>query len=543
MLSLIQNNNRHHFIAQAHPMRAVGEGYALGAFFLLVLLSLQTELAPVVVQQGLFFISAGVAVWTALRLRPPTGHWLRRLLSELVPGLLAGSPSVLFELIFRIQLLNPNWVGGFFLLVGVIGFLCFRAGVGVWLFWDRLRRRRLIWSITHAILTTVVVLALLFVVGLTLLSINYGPASELLAPEASPFASFAAQVLNRFLPLASVMAVFTVIGLALVLPPAIVFSYFVARGLTRRLEQLARATRTVRSGDYEVRVNVSGQDEIAQLQGDFNAMITDLDRSMRDLQAERDRVAALLNERRELIANVSHELRTPVSTLRGYLESTLSNWGSASPGTVRHDLEIMDRETDRLQTLIDDLFALARAEVGQLTLHCQPIDLGALAQRVAETIAPLAWQTGRVQVAAEIQSGAVAFADEIRLEQVLRNLIYNGVRHTPPGGIVAVIVRPDRAAAILEVRDTGEGIAPEDLPHVWERFYRSEQTRHHDQAGAGLGLALVKELIEAMGGAVSVTSRLGEGSCFTISLPVEGEETHNVNVYPQYPESVAAKCS
>jgi signal transduction histidine kinase len=391
--------------------------------------------------------------------------------------------------------------------------------VGVWLFWDRLRRRRLIWSITHAILTTVVVLALLFVVGLTLLSANYGPANELLAPEASPFASLAAQVVNRFLPLASIMAVFTVIGLALVLPPAIVFSYFVARSLTPRLEQLARATRTVRAGDYEVRVSVSGGDEIAQLQSDFNAMIADLNRSVRDLQAERDRVAALLNERRELIANVSHELRTPVSTLRGYLESALSNWDSASPDTVRRDLEIMDRETDRLQTLIDDLFALARAEVGQLTLHCQPIDLGALVQRVAETIAPLAWQTGRVQVAAEVQSDAMAFADEVRLEQVLRNLIHNGVRHTPPGGIVAVIVRPDRTAAILEVRDTGEGIAPEDVPHVWERFYRSEQTRNHDQTGAGLGLALVKELIEAMGGAVSVTSRLGEGSCFTVRLP------------------------
>jgi signal transduction histidine kinase len=501
------------FIAQAHPMRAVGEGYALGAFFLMLLLSLQTELAPIVVQQGLFFISAGVAVWTALRLRPPTGRWLRRILIELTPGLLASMPSVFFELIFRIQLLNPKWVGGFFLLVGMIGFLCFRAGVGVWLFWDRLRRRRLIWSITHAILTTVVVL--------TLLSINYGPAGELLAPESSPFASLAAQVVNRFLPLASIMAVFTVIGLALVLPPAIVFSYFVARGLTRRLEQLARATRTVRSGDYEVRVNVSGHDEIAQLQSVFFAMITDLDRSVRDLQAERDRVAALLNERRELIANVSHELRTPVSTLRGYLESALSNWGSTSPEAVRRDLEIMDRETERLQTLIDDLFTLARAEVGQLTLRCQPIDLGALAQRVAETIAPLAWQTGRVQVAAEVQSGVLAAADEVRLEQVLRNLIHNGVRHTPPGGIVAVIVRPDRTAAILEVRDTGEGIAPEDLPHVWERFYRSEQTRHHDQAGAGLGLALVKELIEAMGGTVSVTSRLGEGSCFTVSLPVE----------------------
>jgi signal transduction histidine kinase len=517
--------DRHRFLASVSPFRALLEAYALGALSLSILLSLRSELVPVVVQQGLFFISAGIAVWTALRLRPPTGHWPQRLLSEIVPGLFASSPSVLFELFFRVQLVTADWLGGFFLLVGAIGFLCFRAGVGVWLFWDRLRRRRLIWSFTHAILTTVVVLALLFVVVLTLYSANYGAASELIAPEASPFASFAAQILNRFLPLASIMVVFTVIGLALVLPPALIFSYFVARGLTKRLEKLAVATHRVQAGDYAVRIDAAGQDEIAQLQSDFNAMTAALDRSVRDLQAERDRVAALLNERRELIASVSHELRTPVSTLRGYLESALTNWDATPPETLRHDLTIMDREADRLQTLIDDLFTLARAEVGQLALVCQPIDLGALVARVMETVAPLAWQTSRVQVAAEVQSNVRAIADEGRLDQVLRNLIHNSLRHTPPGGIVAVIVArnglADRTMATIEVRDTGEGIAPDDLPHVWERFYRSEQARQQDNGGAGLGLALVKELIEAMGGTVSVTSHLGEGSCFTVSLLLE----------------------
>ncbi|MBP7690209.1 MAG: HAMP domain-containing histidine kinase [Thermoflexales bacterium] len=511
------------FLASVSPFRALLEAYALGAFSLLILLSLQTELVPVVVQQGFFFISAGLAVWTALRLRPPTGPWWRRLLNELSVGLCASAPSIIFEVFFRVQLVTAAWLGGFFLLVGAIGFLCFRVGVGGWLFWDRLRRRRLIWSFTHAILMTVVVLALLFVVVLTVVTVDYGPVSDLLAPEASPLASFAAQVLNRFLPLASMMVVFTVIGLALILPPALIFSYFVARGLTRRLERLALATQRVQAGDYSVRIDTTGHDEIAQLQSDFNAMTAALDRSVRDLQAERDRVAALLTERRELIASVSHELRTPVSTLRGYLESALTNWAATPPETLRHDLTIMDREADRLQTLIDDLFTLARAEVGQLTLVCQPIDLGALAARVVETVAPLAWQTSRVQVAAEVQSERLAqsdvraMADEGRLDQVLRNLIHNSLRHTPPGGIVAVIVSADRSVATIEVRDTGAGISPEDLPHVWERFYRSAQARGD---GAGLGLALVKELIEAMNGTVSVTSQLGEGSCFTLTLPL-----------------------
>lgn len=504
------------FLAAVSPFRALIEAYALGAFSLLILLSLQAELVPVVVQQGLFFISAGIAVWAALRLRPPTGPGWRRFLSEVTAGLFASAPSVIFEVVLRVQLVTAQWLGGFFLLVGAIGFLCFRMGVGVWLFWGRLRHRRLIWSFTHAILTTVVVLALLFVVVLTVVAVDYGPVSDLLAPEASPFASFAAQVLNRFLPLASMMVVFTVIGLALLLPPALIFSYFVARGLTKRLEHLAVATHQVQAGDYSVRIDTTGHDEIAQLQSDFNAMTAALDRAVRDLQAERDRVAALLDERRTLIASVSHELRTPVSTLRGYLESALTNWDTLPPETLRHDLTIMDHEADRLQTLIDDLFTLARAEVGQLTLVCQPIDLGALTARVVETVAPLAWQTGRVQVAAEVQSDVRATADEGRLDQVLRNLIHNSLRHTPPGGIVAVIVSADRSVATIEVRDTGEGISPDDLPHVWERFYRSAQARGD---GAGLGLALVKELIEAMNGTVNVTSQLGEGSCFTLTLP------------------------
>ena len=512
------------FIANVSPFRALLEAYALGAMSLLILLSLQTELAAVVVQQGLFFIGAGVGVWTALRMRPPAGRWYRRLSIEFVIGGCAAGAAVALMLTFRPAPLSVAWVGTFFLLIGAIGFVVFRVGVRVWLFWDRLRRKRLIWSFTHAILTTVVILALLFVVALTLFSAIMLPPSELLAPQASPFASFAAQVLNRFLPLASIMVVFTVIGLALVLPPAIVFSYFVARNLTKRLERLAVATHQVQAGDYTVRIDAAGQDEIAQLQSDFNAMTAALDRSVREVQAERDRVAALLNERRELIASVSHELRTPVSTLRGYLESALSNWDTTPPETLRHDLTIMDREADRLQTLIDDLFTLARAEVGQLTLVCQPIDLGALTLRVVDTLAPLAWQTSRVQVAAEVQSNVRApvraIADEGRLDQVLRNLIHNSLRHTPPGGIVAVIVRPDQPAATIEVRDTGEGISPEDLPHVWERFYQAENSRGRGD-GAGLGLALVKELIEAMGGTVSVTSKLGEGSCFTVSLPME----------------------
>jgi signal transduction histidine kinase len=504
------------FIAQASPLRAILEAYGLAAIAILTLLALREELAPVNIDQGWFFTSAGVAVWTALRMRVSTGRWYRRLLIEIIAGLLASAPVLIYGFLIRNVTSIDTAPDAFFALSGIIGYACFRVGTYLWLFWGRLRRKRLIWSFTHAILTTVVLVALFFVGVLTFATWNSGSVRDLLVEQPSPLASFAAELLSRILPLLTIMVVMTAVALAFVLPPAVVFSFFVARSLTKRLETLARATRTVRAGDYSAYVTVSGEDEIAQLQTNFNAMVADLDRSMRDLQAERDQVAALLKERRELVASVSHELRTPVSTARGYLETALRQ--EAVPESLQHDLEIVDREIARLQTLIDDLFTLSRAEVGQLALHCQPIDLGPLVDRVIETTAPLAWQSGRVQVSAEVPADLPrASIDEARFEQVLRNLLHNAMRHTSPGGIVVTIGRAEADAVVIEVRDTGEGIAPDDVPHVWERFYRAGEN-----GGVGLGLAIVKELVEAMGGSVSVDSKLGEGSCFTVRLPLAG---------------------
>jgi signal transduction histidine kinase len=500
------------FVAQVSLLRAILEAYGLAAAAVLTLLALREELAPVNIDQGWFFTSAGVAVWMALRLRVPSGRWYRRSATEIVAGTLASMPVLLYGIVVR----NITGVTGvpdvFFLLSGIIGYVSFRVGAYLWLFWGRLRRKRLIWSFTHAILTTVVLVALFFAGLMTIATWNSGSVRDLLVEQPSPLASFAAELLSRILPLLTIMVVMTTMALVIVLPPAVVFSFFVARSLTRRLETLARATRTVRAGDYSARVNVSGEDEIAQLQTNFNTMVTDLDRSMRDLQAERDQVTALLNERRALIASVSHELRTPVSTARGYLETTLAQ--ADVPERLQHDLEIVDREIARLQTLIDDLFTLSRAEVKQLALHCQPIDLGSLIGRLIETTAPLAWQSGRVQVSAEVPADLPkALIDEGRFEQILRNLLYNAVRHTPPGGIVVTIGRAEADVVVIEVRDTGTGIAPDDLPHVWERFYRAGEN-----GGAGLGLAIVKELTEAMDGSVSVESQLGVGSCFVVRV-------------------------
>jgi signal transduction histidine kinase len=294
-----------------------------------------------------------------------------------------------------------------------------------------------------------------------------------------------------------------------------VMSYFIARPMTRRIESLARLTGSLRAGRYTERINVEGEDEIAQLQADFNAMAEALEKTLLELKTERDTVSGLLHTRRELIAGVSHELRTPVATMRSYLESARTNWHDVPPPTLRHDLAVMEREVIRLQALIDDLFTLSRAEVGRLTLRCVPTDVGELARRVVDTAAPLAWQSGRVQVVAEVPHNLPqAMADAGRLEQVLRNLVHNAVRHTPPGGIV-VVAASGESQVCLEVRDTGEGIPHSDLPHIWEQFYRGDKADEHS---AGLGLALVKQLTVAMGGSVDVDSTPGQGSRFSIRL-------------------------
>ena len=319
------------------------------------------------------------------------------------------------------------------------------------------------------------------------------------------------------LPFLGVAGLATLVGIAAIVPPALFFAWLTARRTTRRLEALTGATAALRGGEYTTRILVEGEDEVAQLQGDFNAMAIALERAMEDLQAERDKVTELLEARRQLIASVSHELRTPLATIRGYLE-TLQQ--SRDLERCHHDLQVMDRELTRLQTLVDDLFTLSCAEVDALALDLRPVNIADVIRRRVEVTAPLAWQRERVQVVVEVTEDLlIAIADEARLEQALVNLLRNALRHTPPGGIVAVSAEAEEERICVRVCDTGQGIPAEEHTRIWERFYRGDDARARDAQGAGLGLALVKELAEAMAGSVAVESEMGAGSCFSIWLP------------------------
>jgi signal transduction histidine kinase len=223
-------------------------------------------------------------------------------------------------------------------------------------------------------------------------------------------------------------------------------------------------------------------------------------------------VSGLLESRRQLVAGVSHELRTPVATVRGYLDSAVRRDG-ALPDDLHHDLETAQRELGRLQMMIEDLFTLARADVGRLELRLAPTDIGSIVGGQVATAQPLAWRQRQVQLEAETPQEAMALADAQRVAQIVSNLLSNAVRHTPPGGLVVASVSADSEWVTMTVRDTGEGIAEENLPRIWERFFRGRD------GDAGLGLALVKELTESMGGTVAVESTPEQGSTFTVRLP------------------------
>lgn len=459
------------------------------------------------------------AMLAAARTRLEGGGRLANLLRESILGatLMAAITSVVLAAMvvgtgFGDELVGLELVVSAFafFLWNFGAFAFFRVLAYLWPRWVGLRRSRLRWEMTHTTLTVVAAISLVVILA----SVPYLLAGGLFGVFSLPTR------LTTVLPVVGLLIFLAVVALALILPPAALISYFAARRTTRRLESLAHGTSGIREGNFDVRVEVDGEDEVSDLQTDFNAMADDLGVAVRDLRSERDNVERLLKTQRELVASVSHELRTPVATMRGYLESALNGEGDRIPQGFRDDLEVMEREAVRLQRLIDDLFVLSRTEAGQLPLEIGPTDVDALLGRCSAAVADSAWRTGKVEVVVEFAPDLPPVsADEGRLEQVVRNLLQNAVRHTPPGGLVGLSAAADTDAVAIEVKDTGEGIAPEEIDRVFERFYRSDGARKLDHAGAGLGLTLVRDLTEAMNGSVSAESEPGSGSRFTIRLP------------------------
>ena len=236
---------------------------------------------------------------------------------------------------------------------------------------------------------------------------------------------------------------------------------------------------------------------------------------------ERTRAERADLSRRELIVNVSHELRTPVANISGHVESLLmADNLNASEENTRRYLEIVARETERLSSLIDDLLALARADADELRLDVRPISAGEVVEEVYRSLAPLALRDRQVKVVwSATPPLPPALADRDRLAQVLLNLVRNAITYTPAGGIVSIsLSQVDDGHLAIVVADTGIGIPPDELDRVFDRFYRADASRARTSGGFGLGLSIVRDLVQAMGGTVSATSAPGEGSQFRVVL-------------------------
>jgi signal transduction histidine kinase len=283
---------------------------------------------------------------------------------------------------------------------------------------------------------------------------------------------------------------------------ALVLTAVLSGGILGPVESLTRAARRMEQGDRSQRVEVRSNDEIGELAHAFNAMA--------------DSVSKGEQLRRQMVNDIAHELRTPLTNIRGYLEAVRDGILEPRPDVIAS----LHEESMLLNRLVADLQELALAEAGQLKLKAQPVAL----RDVAERAACATQRHGEAGPAIRLDLPAdlpLVQADPERIGQVLRNLLENALQHTPAGGAITIAARAQAAGVEVSVSDTGTGIAPEHLPKVFERFYRADLARARATGGAGLGLAIVRQLVEAHGGAIQVSSAPGKGTKFTFSLPYD----------------------
>ncbi|HYT74561.1 MAG TPA: HAMP domain-containing sensor histidine kinase, partial [Vicinamibacterales bacterium] len=313
------------------------------------------------------------------------------------------------------------------------------------------------------------------------------------------------------------------VAIGLVAFGAALVALVIFRPTHRRLRSLEDAARALGEGRTDVRANEAGGDEVSVLSATFNRMAADLHARAEALE-ESDRA------RRQLLADVSHELMTPLAAIRGYVETLNMPEITLDDLTRGRYLDVARQETYKLEEIIGDLLDLARLEGGGDTIDRDPVLVDDLFRRVADRHRPtLVDRHVTLDATADGASPLIIMGDADRLEQALQNVAANAIRHTPEGGTVALRAEPDGDRIRITVTDTGPGIAPEHLAHIFDRFYKADASRAGTRvpSGSGLGLSIVRAIVVRHGGEVQASNAPGGGAMFTLLLPAAPRSNHD----------------
>lgn len=308
-----------------------------------------------------------------------------------------------------------------------------------------------------------------------------------------------------------ILMIFSSLGMVILLF-IIIISLYLAMYISKPISRLTATVAELSRGSYVLNDKDQPLDEINVLGDQLNKVAARLQK----IQTESRKME---EERARLFAEISHELRTPLTAVQGFVEA-LRDGIVQDEAIQKRYLDTIHTQTVHISRLVDDILELSRLESGNVTVEKLPVDLNALAQGVVLSMEPVAKRTNTsIRLDQKIEK-AIVLGDADRMEQVIRNLMKNAIRATE-NGTIRVGVEARQGKVVLSIEDNGIGIAPEDLPHIWERFYRIKNQRDErlQEKGSGLGLVIVKKLVQLQGGSIEVTSQLGKGTTFQISFP------------------------
>lgn len=298
--------------------------------------------------------------------------------------------------------------------------------------------------------------------------------------------------------------VILIISSAISILIAVIIAFFVSSKITKPLKEMGKFAKKIADGEYSARVETNSNDEIGDLARSLNYMAYRLD----DIE----------KMRKTLIQNVSHDLRTPLSSIKGYLE--LLEDKESNLEEKKESLEVIKNQVNKMEKMVNELTNLSMIDGKQFQLNLTKMNIVRESKRICNSIKILADQKGIELKENYPENPVYILGDEKRIEEILTNLLNNAIKFTKEG-FVSISISSDKSNAIIEIKDTGIGIDEKDLPHIFERFYRGDKARTSDESGIGIGLSIVKELVFAHGGQISVKSKINEGTNFILKFPLK----------------------